>query len=255
MVIARGSILVFVTDLERVADERTRVSEVEVLCYWMQLAHMLLPDSSRTRALVVGTRNSMCNEDTLRILMDCLTDQLAVKVYNSWIRTRTGEGWAADTPMFVTIENSEELENPLASGLDELEQAVKAAGDVVLALRDKVPIRWLAFVGKLEREHRNSALIYFSREEVREIAIQFPGFADNESDKERDVLEGLRRFASMGRITLFEHTDDEWYAFMDVEKIVKLVGKVTAPEERLRDLEEGRCSSSDARKDLAEGVV
>lgn len=76
MVIARGSILAFVVDLERVADRGTRESKVALLCYWMQVAHILTPDPSATRTLVVGTRKGRCKEGTLQILKDYLPKQL-----------------------------------------------------------------------------------------------------------------------------------------------------------------------------------
>lgn len=92
----------------------------------------------------------------------------------------------------------------------------------------------MAFVDWLEREYRNSARVYCRREEVRNISIQCPGFADDACDREKDVLEGLCCFASMGRLVLFERTKKERYAFMDVEKIVMLVENA-APEERLQE--------------------
>lgn len=251
MVIARGSILVFVTDLERVADERTREDEVGLLCYWMQLAHVLVLNASRIRVLVVGTRKAKCcAEATVRILKDSLAKQLAPNVYDSWIRTRPGDSRISDVSKFIAVENSTSLGTPKSSGLDELEQAVKAAGDEVVAARDAIPMRWLALVDKLEREYRSFGRMYFRREDVRQLCVQFPGYTEDEREREKDVVEGLRCFASMGRLVLFELGEKEWYVFMDVQKIISLLGKVTAPEERLRD----RLSIEDLRG-LTEGRI
>lgn len=86
---------------------------------------------------------------------------------------------------------------------------------------------------KLEREYLRASHVYFTRENVQKLSVQFPGFAEDELERGRDVLECLRCFASMGRLVLFELSQDESYVFMDVGKIIDVLGKVTAPEQRL----------------------
>lgn len=237
LVIARGSILLFVTDLTRVAEQETRKDEVGLLCYWMQLAHFLVPDPSRIRVLVVGTRKAQCDEkQTLKILKECLEKQLASKVYDSWIRRRQEGSVFVSASKFIAIENSQSSADAKVSGLDELERAVQEAGDEVVAARDAVPLRWLAFVDKLEREHQKRNCLHFERTHVLAIGEGFPGFVEDGEEREQDILEGLRCYASMGRLVLFELDKQEWYVFVDVQMITNVLGKLTAPEERLRDL-------------------
>lgn len=61
LVIVRASVLVFVKDLSKVYEERMRKHEVEILCYWMQLAHFIVPDASKVRVIIVGTRKDACD--------------------------------------------------------------------------------------------------------------------------------------------------------------------------------------------------
>ncbi|CDF33637.1 Sel1-repeat containing protein [Chondrus crispus] len=249
LVIARGSILVFVTDLKRVADERTRISEVAVLCYWMQLAHFLVCDEAEVRVIIVGTRKSQCDEvATLRILKKSLGTQLSPKVYNSWIRTR--KGCREDFSKFIVIENSRTLQGPKESGLEELERSVAVLADEIVARRGNVPVRWLALVDKLERENARLGYLLFQRDFVLQVSVEFPGFAKDNEERENDVVCALRCFASMGRLTFLKLDETEWYVFVDVGRIAGLLGKLTMPEDRLQD----QLSSEDIES-LAEGQI
>lgn len=64
LVIQFANIIVFVIDLEKLSAEQSRQSDISELCKWLQMAHSVVPDTTETEILIVGTRKSKFQDIT-----------------------------------------------------------------------------------------------------------------------------------------------------------------------------------------------
>lgn len=227
--IEQADIIIFVTDLARIWNEQTRQAEVKLLCHWMQIAYILLREPEKTTPVIVGTRRAECSigvDILIRMLRRYLADELSDSVYKNWITAKDND----PSSNIIALEKKDAIDNRESSGIVELEKAIKSAADRVVELRGEVPVRWLAFVDKLHRQKST----FFTRDHIREMSVEFPGFTRDEDEREQDVLKGLKTFASMGKLVFFQVSPHEWCVFTDVERIVNLVGMTANPMETLQ---------------------
>lgn len=83
-----------------------------------------------------------------------MVGELGRAAYDDWIRDKypgQDQKWRL---RFVAVENSTVESDRQGSGIEELEQAVIDAGEVVLERREDIPVRWIGFIEHLENVTR-----------------------------------------------------------------------------------------------------
>ncbi|CDF40092.1 TIR domain-containing protein [Chondrus crispus] len=248
--VKNGNLIVFVVNLKRLRDEETRLDEVRELCRWMQLVFALVQDTASLRPIIVGTHKDSCGDwgDAVKVLHKGLLDEVGEAVYNTWVRAglETENGGEGRAISLVAVENRTSQDDPEESGIQELEQLIKQRSADILASRQEVPLRWIAFVEETERRRP----VVLNKNDISNFVDGFPGFSTKKKEREQDALQALRHFNSHGRNVLFELSEEEFYVFPCPDVMLDFVRRVTGPEALVRE----RLSQKNERM-LAKGLV
>ena len=224
--LARADILLFVVNLKRVCKAETREDEVSKLCYWMQLAHMLVKDPSTVQVIIVGTHKSEVDfdADATGLLFEKIRLLLSENVDRSWVRH------AAEKPgcVFIAVENSTAIDDTVGSGLETLSKELKRCMKDVLDKREQIPLKWLALMDKMRRVQGDKKVLW-TRKEVERLCKDFPGFPAEDHLRNEELVQGLIRMTTLTGVAssiLFEIGNSEWVVSVSPERLLGMFRSV-----------------------------